>query len=82
MTLSDIELALELNGVDKEHIASIIKICKEKGTAYELIDDELSKRGFDKIFTVEHDEYDEYDEWADDEYSSVEKFPYRNEWID
>jgi hypothetical protein len=82
MSLSDIELALELNGVDKKDIASIIELCKGKGVAYELIDDELERLGYAKVFTVEQDDYDEYDEWADDEYSSVEKFPYKQDWMD
>lgn len=79
MTLSDIAFEMELNGVDKEDIDDIIQLSKKQGVMLELIDDELVKRGYERIFEVN---YDEYDEWDDDDYSSVEKIRSKNHWSD
>lgn len=82
MNVSDITLEMELNGVDEAVIAEIVKLCEDKGFNSELIDDELQKRGYEKIFTVDYDAYDEYDDWEDDGYASVEKFPHKRSYID
>ncbi len=79
MKVSDIVLEMELGGVDSADMADIIELCESKGFNSEMIDDELLKRGYDKIFTVD---YDEYDEWGDDDYATVEKFPYRQDYRD
>ena len=73
MEISDIQLEMELGGVDSADIAEILKLCENKGFTNDVLDDELIKRGYEKIFTVD---YDAYEDW-DDEYSSVEKFPYK-----
>ncbi len=82
MKISDITLEMELNGVDEAVIADIVKLCENKGFNNEIIDDELQKRGYDKLFTVDYDAYDEYDDWEDDEYASIEKFPHKRSYID
>lgn len=82
MNFSDITLEMELNGVDEAVIADIVKLCEGKGFNSELVDDELQRRGYEKVFTVDYDSYDEYDDWEDDEYSSVEKFPHKRSYID
>ena len=85
MKISDMMLEMELNGVDERHIVDIVKVCKTKGFYDELIDNELTKRGYDKIFTVQYDSYDEYDDWEDwedTEFSSIEKFPHKRSYID
>ncbi len=82
MKISDITLEMELNGVDEAVIADIVKLCENKGFNSEIIDDELQKRGYEKLFTVDYDAYDEYDDWEDDEYASIEKFPHKRSYID
>lgn len=80
MKISDVRLEMELGGVDLADIAEIVDLCKSKGLNSEMIDEELVKRGYEKIFTLD---YDDYDSWGDeDEYASVEKFPHRQQYID
>lgn len=82
MKVSDIILEMELGGVDAADIADIVSLCESKGLNSEMIDDELLRRGYDKIFTVDYDAYDEYDDWEDDDYASVEKFSHKQHFID
>jgi len=82
MKVSDIILEMELGGVDAADIADIVTLCESKGLNSEMIDDELLKRGYDKIFTVDYDAYDDYDEWEDDDYASVEKFSHKQHFVD
>ncbi len=82
MKISDIQLEMELGGVDAADIAKILNLCDSKGFNSEMLDEELVKLGYDKIFTVDYDAYDEYDDWEDEGYSSVEKFPYRQNFRD
>jgi hypothetical protein len=77
MKISDIVLEMDLGGVDEADIAEIVKICKTKGCNTDLVDEELLKRGYPRIFTVDYDSYDEYDSWKDDDYASVEKFRHK-----
>jgi len=80
MKVSDAILEMELGGVDEADIAEIVEMCNRKGLNVELIEEELLKRGYGRIFTADYDAYDEYNEyaeWEDDEYTSVEKFPYK-----
>jgi hypothetical protein len=74
MKISDIRLELELGGVDEADIAEIIALCESKGMHLEAIDDELLKRGYDKVFDVD---YENYDDWDDDAFASVEPFPHK-----
>jgi hypothetical protein len=82
MKISDVKLEMELGGVDEADIAEIVKLCESKGFANELLDEELQKRGYEKLFTVDYDDFDEYGDWEDDEYASVEKFPHKQHYRD
>ncbi len=77
MKISDAILEMELGGVEADDIAAIVELCGSKGLNVEVIDEELLKRGYEKIFTVDYDAYDEYDGWEDDEFASIEKFPHK-----
>jgi hypothetical protein len=82
MKISDIRLEMELGGVDEADIAEIVALCASKGLTNDMLDDELLKRGYDRMFSVDYDAYDDYGEWDDDEFASVEKFPYRQHYRD
>ena len=80
MNVSDVVFEMELNGVDTADIANIVKLCESKGYNSDFIDDELLKRGYTKIFTMDYDAYDEYNDWEEDEYPSIEKFPPKKQY--
>jgi len=81
MTVSDIELEMKLNGVDEADIASILAACKTKGYGADTLDEELGKRGYDRIFNVDYDE-DDY-AWDDeDDFAPIERFPHKNRFDD
>lgn len=80
MNVSDVKFEMELAGVDTADIADIVKLCKSKGFDADFIDEELTKRGYDKIFTVDYDSYDDYDDWEEDEGYSVQKFPHKQHY--
>ena len=61
MTISDIEFDMDINDVSAKDISEIIEICNKSGFSLESIDDELQKRGYKRIFTVDYDENN--DEW-------------------
>ena len=82
MNISDVVFEMELGGVDAADIADIVKLYEGKVINSESIDEELLKRGYPRIFTVDYDEYDEYGSWEDDEYSMVEKFPHKRKYED
>ncbi|DAB40948.1 MAG TPA: hypothetical protein CFH81_01220 [Sulfurovum sp. UBA12169] len=67
MTISDIEFEMKINDVDDSDIAAIIEVCKIKGFSAEGLDEELVKRGYEKIFTVNYDDTDEdrEEDWED-----------------
>jgi len=79
MKISDLEFEMELAGVDKADIADILQLYSDKDINTNMIDDELSKRGYAKIFDVDYDSYDADEDW-DDEYFSIEKFPHKNSY--
>lgn len=81
MNVSDVMFEMELSGVDSADIAEIIKLYDSKVFNSDILDEELLKRGYPRIFTVDYDSYDEYDSW-DDELSSIEKFPHKHQYID
>lgn len=81
MNVSDIVFEMELGGVDTADIADIVELYKSKALNSEMIDEELIKRGYPKIFTIDYDAYDDYNSW-DDELSSVEKFPHKHQYQD
>lgn len=74
MNVSDIMFEMELGGVDSADIAEIVELYKNKVLDKDSIDEELLKRGYSRIFTVDYDEYDEYNDWDDDN-NYMEKFP-------
>jgi hypothetical protein len=83
MKISDVILEMELGGVDEADIAEIVKLCERRGFNHEMIDDELLKRGYDRVFTVDYDLYDTYDSyggWEDDDYATIEKFPHKQSY--
>ena len=77
MKISDIQLEMELYGVDSEDIAEILEICKSKGYDLQALDDELGKKGYEPLFSIHYDEDDE-----DDEYPTVQKFTHKKNYID
>jgi len=62
MTISDIEFDMDINDVSAKDISEIIEICNKSGFSLESIDDELQRRGYRRIFTVDYDD-DNNDEW-------------------
>ncbi len=82
MKISDIRLEMELGGVDEADIAEIVALCNSKGLSNEMLDDELLKRGYERMFTVDYDMYDDYGDWEYDEFASVEKFPHKQHYRD
>ena len=58
MKISDIQLEMELYGVDSEDITEILEICKSKAYDTQAIDKELQKRGYEPLFTLEYEEDD------------------------
>ena len=82
MTVSDIELEMKLNGVSEADIAAILKVCKTKGYGPATLDEELERKGYDKIFTVDYDEDD--GDWGDDDddFAPIERFPHKHRFDD
>lgn len=78
MKISELELEMELNGVDEADIAQIVELYKDKDITTSMIDRELVARGYSKIFSIDYDTYD--DEWEDEDI--VEKFPSKHSFID
>ena len=62
MTIADIEFEMNINDVMEKDISEIIEICNKSGFNLESIDDELQRRGYRRIFTVDYDD-DNNDEW-------------------
>lgn len=79
MNVSDVVFEMELAGVDTADIASIVALCESKGFNSDFIDEELLKKGYPKVFTIDYDEYDNFD---NDEYYSIEKFPHKHLYED
>lgn len=77
MKISDYILEMELNGVDSATIAEIIELCKDKGFNKDDIDDELVRRGYDRVFIVNDDDYDDWDN--DDDFMPIQKFPHKRQ---
>ena len=81
MKISDLEFEMELGGVDKADIADILRLYNKKAVNTNMIDNELTRRGYPKIFEVDYDLYEEEEEedW-DDDYYAIEKFPHKNRY--
>jgi len=78
MNISDVVFEMELNGVDASDITSIVELCRDKGFNSEFLDEELLKKGYPRIFSINYEEYDDFD----DDYFAVEKFPNKNLYRD
>lgn len=65
MTIADIEFEMNINDVMEKDISEIIEICKKSGFNAESIDEELQKRGYAKIFTVDYDDVNDDDVYDD-----------------
>ncbi|MBL6973956.1 MAG: hypothetical protein ISR67_06175 [Sulfurimonas sp.] len=76
MTIKDLEYALWLNGVIPKDTEHILDLSKKNGVLSELIDNELEKLGYDKIFDIEDDFVE------DEDYDYVERFPHKNRFIE
>lgn len=78
MKISDLEFEMELGGVDKADIADILKLYNKKTVNTNMIDDELTRRGYPKILSIDYDSYEEEEEeeW-DEDFFRVEKFPHK-----
>jgi len=82
MNISDVVFEMELAGVDEAYIADIVKLYDGKVINEDLIDQELIKRGYPKLFNIDYDAYDEYDSWDDHAYSSKEKIQHKHKYED
>ena len=80
MKISDLEFEMELGGVDKADIADILRLYNKKAVNTNMIDDELARRGYPKIFEVDYDLYEEEEEEDWDDYYAIEKFPHKNRY--
>lgn len=76
MKISELEFEMEINGVDEADIAEIVDLYKDKEINTNVVDAELVRRGYAKIFSIDYDDYDEG--WEDDEYEEIEKFPHKH----
>ncbi|MFT7824228.1 MAG: hypothetical protein ABXS92_05645 [Sulfurimonas sp.] len=68
MTIEEIRFEMQINEVSKEDIEKIIEECTHSGFSPEHIDEELLKRGYQKIFTIDYEALDTYNEdaWSDE----------------
>ena len=80
MTIADIEFEMNINDVADKDISEIIEICKQSGFSRESLDEELQKRGYPKIFTVDYDDMDDENEDYDDDYNENYNEDYDDEW--
>lgn len=82
MKISDVILEMELAGVDSAVITEIVNLQDTEDLDVEMIDEELLKRGYQKIFTVDYESDDDYDDWEEDGFVSVQKFPHKQHYKD
>lgn len=81
MTVSDIKLEMKFNGVNETDIEAIISACKMKGYGSDTLDEELEKRGYDRIFSIDYDDEDAWEE-DDDDFAPMEPFPHKHRFDD
>ena len=67
MTIEEIRFEMSINDVKESDIEEIIEECKTSGFSGDHLDEELQKRGYRKIFSVDYDDMDSYDDeiWDD-----------------
>ncbi len=62
MTINEAVLEMRYSGILEEDIEAIIEVCKTRGLKPQIIDQELEKRGLEKVFELE---YDTSESWLD-----------------
>ena len=62
MTVNEAILEMRYSGISEEDIEAIIEVCKVRGIKPQIIDQELEKRGLEKVFELE---YDASESWLD-----------------
>ena len=62
MTANEAVLEMRYGGISEEDIEEILEVCKKRGLTPQNIDQELEKKGLDKIFEFE---YDASESWYD-----------------
>jgi hypothetical protein len=72
MTANEAVLEMRYSGISEEDIEEILEVCKKKGISPQNIDQELEKRGLDKVFEFE---YDASESWFDQGASAAPKAP-------
>ncbi len=55
MTANEAVLEMRYSGIPEEDIEEILEVCKKKGLTPQNIDEELEKKGLDKVFEFEYD---------------------------
>lgn len=67
MTIDEIVFEMNINDVAQDDIDEIIQVCKTSGFSAEHLDEELQKRGYAKIFSIDYDDVEtfENDDWND-----------------
>lgn len=85
MTFEEIRFALEVNGVEKEDIETLLAYCRKVGTDYEKLDEMLVSMEYEKVFTDEFfgwfdEDEDVNNDIDDDEYFSIEKIHHKHGW--
>lgn len=55
MTVNEAVLEMRYSGIAEEDIEAIIEVCKTRGLKPQIIDNELEKRGLEKVFELEYD---------------------------
>jgi len=55
MTANEAVLEMRYSGIPEDDIEVILEVCKKIGLTPQNIDEELEKRGLDKVFEFEYD---------------------------
>ncbi len=72
MTANEAVLEMRYSGIPEEDIEAILDACKKKGITPQNIDQELEKRGLDKVFEFD---YDASESWYDQNSAASHKAP-------
>ncbi|WP_345973632.1 hypothetical protein [Sulfurimonas diazotrophicus] len=75
-------MEMKLNGVEEADAASILAVCKTKGYAPETLDEELEKRGYERIFTYDFENDETWEDDDEDDFAPVERFPHKHRFDD
>lgn len=72
MTLKELEYILELNGVMREDIETLLDFSKKNGILVDRLDNELEKLGYERV--IENELNSSYDDEDDEDFGYVQKF--------